>query len=82
MSANTLFKSDKTQRRFFYHYNKQKKKMTMHWKNTCICVDEIVCYVPAETKTAQTQPHYVLQGWANSVDYKTLADSKVLAIVT
>ena len=54
----------------------------MHWKNTCICVDEIVCYVPAETKTAQTQPHYVLQGWANSVDYKTLADSKVLAIVT
>jgi hypothetical protein len=82
MSANYLNKPCNKHRRFFYHYNKQKKRMTLHWKGACIIVDELVCMVPAETKTAKTQPRYVLQGWAKQVAFETLPENRVLAYVT
>ena len=81
MSANFLTKVDKASRRFFYHYNKQKKKMTVHWKGRCLPVDEIVCMVPVETKTSLNQPHYVLQGWAVSVSLEENSDKRIMAII-
>jgi len=53
--------------RFFYHYYKQKNKMSIHFKNTCVVVDNIVCNVPCQTKWNKQQPLLVMQGFAQSV---------------
>ena len=63
-------KKEKGQYRFFYHYYKQKKKMTIHWKNTCNVVDDVVCLVPCETKWNKTQPNLVMRGWADNLKIK------------
>jgi hypothetical protein len=56
----------KGQYRFFYHYYKQYKKMSFHFKDEpCHVVDNIVCKVPCETKWNKTQPNLVLRGWAS-----------------
>ena len=81
MSAQYLTKPCKEHRRFFYHYNKQKGRMTLHWKGACIIVDELVCMVPAETKTSDTQPRYVLQGWAKQVEFEQLPKDRICAFV-
>lgn len=57
-------------RRFFYHYYKQKKKMSIHFKGTCTVVDDIICEVPCETKWKPTQPNLVMQGFATEVIIK------------
>lgn len=54
-------------RRFFYHYYKQKQKMSIHFMGRCITVDDIKCEVPCETKWNTTQPNLVMQGWAHEV---------------
>lgn len=54
--------------RFFYHYFKAKKKMSIHFKNTCTVVDDIVCNVPAETKWKKQQPYLVMQGFCKDVE--------------
>lgn len=41
--------------------------MSIHFNNTCIPVDEIVCDVPCETKRNKRQPYLVMQGFANRV---------------
>ena len=56
--------------RFFYHYYKQKNKMSIHFKKTCIVVDDIECNVPCETKWKKTQPNLVMQGFARDVIIK------------
>lgn len=56
--------------RFFYHYFKQKKKMSVHFRNTCTVVDDIECKVPCETKWNKTQPQLVMRGWAKNVSIK------------
>lgn len=53
--------------RFFYHYFKQKKKMTVHFKGTCSIVDNVVCNVPCNTKWNKIQPQLVMQGFAKEV---------------
>jgi hypothetical protein len=53
--------------RFFYHYYKQKKKMSIHFRNSCTVVDDVVCKVPCETKWKPTQPNLVMQGFAKEV---------------
>jgi len=80
MSANTLIKPSKVHRRFFYHYNKHLKKMSIHWKNSCTPVDELICLAPAETKTYETQPKYVLQGWTSNIEFVEVA-GKLIATV-
>ena len=60
-------KKKKFRRRFFMHYNKQKKMMTVHWKGQCIAVNDITCYASVETKWNSKQPHIVMQGWALDV---------------
>lgn len=53
--------------RFFYHYYKQKKKMTIHFKKSCMIVDNVVCNVKCETKWKKTQPNLVMQGFCKEV---------------
>ena len=50
--------------RFFYHYFKAKKQMSVHFKGTCHVVDNVVCETSCETKWRQTQPRLVMQGFA------------------
>jgi len=53
--------------RFFYHYYKQYKKMSVHFKNQCLVVQDVVCLCPAETKWNKIQPNLTLQGFCKSV---------------
>lgn len=54
-------------RRFFYHFRKQTKGMTVHYKNQCIAVKNVVCNCPAETKWSDKQPRLVMRGYCNNV---------------
>jgi len=54
--------------RFFYHYRRCDKKMSVHFKKQCIPCEDVVCEVPCETKRNKIQPYLVLQGFANSVE--------------
>ena len=53
--------------RFFYHFYKQKGKMSIHFKKSCTVVDNVVCEVPCETRWNKTQPMLVMQGFAKEV---------------
>jgi hypothetical protein len=53
--------------RFFYHYRRSDKKMSVHFKNQCISAVDIECTVPCETKRNKIQPFLVLQGFAKEV---------------
>lgn len=54
------------QRRFYYHYYKQKKSMSFHFgSEKCHVVDDVVCGVPCETKWSKTQPNLIMRGWAS-----------------
>lgn len=55
------------QYRFFYHFFKGKKKMSVHWKNACYVVKDIECKVPCETKWRKTQPYLVMQGFCSNL---------------
>jgi len=63
-------------RRFFFHYRKQTRELTLHWNKQCISVRDIVCNVPVETKWNKRQPLVVLQGWATSV----IVENKIAVI--
>jgi hypothetical protein len=54
--------------RFFYHYNKPHKCMSVHFRDTCYMVHDIQCQVPCETKWSDTQPHLKMVGWAHQVE--------------
>jgi hypothetical protein len=56
--------------RFFYHFYKQKGKMSVHFRNSCTVVDDIDCRVPCETKWKPTQPRLVMQGFATDVKFE------------
>jgi hypothetical protein len=53
--------------RFFYHYNKQAKCLTVHFKGACLPTDDLVCDVPTQSKHNKRQPRVVIQGWATGV---------------
>lgn len=53
--------------RFFYHYFKQKKKMSVHFKGQCHVVNDIQCNVPCETKWNTTQPNLIMRGFAKEL---------------
>jgi len=56
--------------RFFYHYFKQKKKMSVHFRGSCMVVDDIVCNVTCETKWRKGQPQLVMQGFCSEVIFE------------
>ena len=53
--------------RFFYHYFRGKKAMSIHFKGTCYVVKNVVCHSPCETKWNKRQPYLVMQGFTNNV---------------
>jgi hypothetical protein len=53
--------------RFFYHYNKCTKRLSIHFRGTCHSVDDILCYVTTESKHNKRQPFLVMQGHAAMV---------------
>ena len=53
--------------RFFYHYYKQHKCLSIHFKGKCYKVKDIICNVPTESKWNNSQPNLVMRGWANDV---------------
>lgn len=61
--------------RFFYHFYKQKGKMSVHFKGSCTIVDNVICNTPCETKWKLIQPRLVMQGFATSV---TFIDNKAI----
>lgn len=63
--------------RFFYHYFKRKKKMSVHFKNSCMVVQNVICLVPCETKWRKTQPRIVMQGFASRVRF--LKDTAIIS---
>ena len=56
--------------RFFYHYFKQKGKMSVHFRNSCCVVDNVICNVPCETKWNKTQPRLIMRGFASNIEFK------------
>lgn len=54
-------------RRFFYHYRKQDKKMSVHFQGQCIPCDNVVCYERSDTKWNKRQPYLVMEGYTTNV---------------
>lgn len=54
--------------RFFFHYRKQTKGMTVHFRGKCIPCHDVVCRQSVETKRNKQQPYLVMQGFATSVE--------------
>lgn len=52
---------------FFYHYFKQKKMMSVHFRGSCYVTPNVVCMVPCETKWNKRQPNLVMKGKANQI---------------
>jgi len=53
--------------RVFYHYYKQKKRMSVHFRGKCYITKNVICMVSCETKWNLTQPNLVMRGWANKI---------------
>ncbi len=60
----------KKPRRFFYHFHKAKKAMTVHFAAACHTVKDVVCQVKCETKWRAQQPRLVMQGFARRIEIK------------
>jgi hypothetical protein len=54
-------------RRFFYHYRRCDKQMSVHFKGQCIPVRDVKCFVPCETKRQNRQPFLIMRGFAKEV---------------
>ena len=60
-------------RRVFWHYNKPKSLQlkrdvwSVHFKDVCHIVDDIVVGIYSESKRNKTQPRVVMQGWAKEL---------------
>lgn len=53
--------------RYFYHFNKQQKKMTVHFRGKCLLAKNVIVKVPCETKWNDKQPMLVMRGFAKNV---------------
>jgi len=58
---------------FFYHYNKPASKargkpvISIHYRNQCILVSNIVLEVPTRGKINKRQPHFTVTGKAEDI---------------
>lgn len=63
-------------RSFFFHYNKPatqragKPQVSVHYKDTCHIVDNVICNVSCEGRLRKTQPRFVMRGKANKITFK------------
>lgn len=55
-------------RRFFYHFNKQNKKMTIHFLGKCLIAQNVIVNCPCETKWNVRQPRLVMRGFCKNVE--------------
>lgn len=53
--------------RFFFHYFKAKKCMSIHFRGRCYAVKNIVCEAPCESHWNTRQPMLVMRGMAANV---------------
>lgn len=60
----------KKPRRFFYHFYKAKKAMSVHFAGACHTVNDVVCQAKCETKWRPQQPQLVMQGFARRIEIK------------
>jgi hypothetical protein len=65
------------QKRFFYHYNKQARRMTVHFEGACLPADDLAVMVPAESKRNQHQPRVVMRGWASNIKSVPLENGRI-----
>ena len=65
--------------RFFYHYFKAKRKMSVHFRGTCHVVSNVTCNVPCETKWKKTQPSLVMQGFASHLHIDKIRDCAIIS---
>ncbi len=62
--------------KFFYHYNKPSSKkagkpqISLHFKQTCYIVDNIVVGVPTAGRINKRQPYFVMVGNAATIEFK------------
>lgn len=61
--------------RFFYHYYKQFKCLSVHYRGKCHRVKHIDCQVATESKYNKSQPFLVMQGFASELVF---VDDKVI----
>lgn len=61
---------------FFYHYNKPASKkcgipmISLHYRDRCLLVKNIVINVPTRGRINKRQPHFVVTGRAESVSIR------------
>lgn len=61
---------------FFFHYNKPMSQTTgkpvisIHYKNQCMMVENIVCNVKTWGHLRKIQPRFVMKGKATSIEVK------------
>lgn len=62
--------------RFYFHYNKiqtlkeGKPQVSVHVKQKCHIVDNVICNVPTFGKINKTQPKFVVQGKAEKFEIR------------
>mgnify|MGYP006896938280 CR=1 FL=1 len=60
--------------KFFFHYNKPKSQqegkpqISLHYRNQCHIVDNIVVNTPTNGKIRNEQPHFVVEGEAYIIE--------------
>lgn len=63
-------------RAFFFHYNKPasakagEPRITVHYKQRCLIVRNVVCSVPTHGRIGKRQPRFVVCGKANDITIK------------
>lgn len=68
-------------KRFYYHYRKCDRLMSVHFEGTCFPVQHVKCHVPCETKWNKRQPYLVMRGWASSVTIEGPAPDNLKAVI-
>ena len=64
-----------TEYRFFFHYNKPAKKMTVHFRGQCHIAKNLKIYPGVETHYNVRQPYLVMRGMATGLFVDPLTDS-------
>lgn len=54
--------------RFYFHYNKQHKQMSVHYRGKCHIIKHVYCFAPCQTKYSTTQPYLRMQGYTEKME--------------
>ena len=67
--------------RFFYHYNRQKNKISIHFRGKCYLVDNLSICVAAVSKRSEKSPKFVVQGWTKGIKIQELENGSIFAYI-